>query len=61
MDDSERLAHDLANAVTIALANVEGMSDGIVEPTAQRLEAVAESLRRARDLIAQLRARDARS
>lgn len=61
MDDSERLAHDLANAVTIALANVEGMSDGIVQPTPQRLEAVAESLRRARDLIAQLRARDARS
>ena len=61
MDDSERLAHDLANAVSIALANVEGMADGIVQTTPARLEAIAESLRRARDLIEQLRARDARS
>lgn len=54
MNERERVRHDLANAVGIALALVEGMEDGVVAATPERLEAVAQSLRRARDLIAEL-------
>ena len=63
MNDSQQAHHELGNAIGIALANVEGMIDGIVEPTPARLEAVAASLRRAGALIARLSdaARDERS
>lgn len=43
--------HELGNALTIALANVEGMLDGLVEPTSTRLEALAETLRGAIALL----------
>lgn len=35
----------------MAQANVEAMIDGLVAPSAERLEAVADSLRRARRLL----------
>jgi malonyl CoA-acyl carrier protein transacylase len=54
VNENQRVKHDLRNAVAIGLANLEGMADGIVAATPERLEAVAESLRRARDLIDRL-------
>jgi hypothetical protein len=55
MQHEEQLRHDLGNLLGIALANVEGMADGIVPATPERLEAVAQSLRKARDTIEALR------
>jgi hypothetical protein len=55
MDDENHLRHDLGNLLGIALANVEGMADGIVPATPERLLSVAESLRRARDTLERLR------
>jgi hypothetical protein len=43
--------HELGNLLAIALANVEGMIDGLAQPTSERLEAVADALRRARALV----------
>lgn len=43
--------HELSNLLSVALANVEGMIDGLVAPNTTRLESVAEALRRARDLL----------
>jgi hypothetical protein len=43
--------HELGNLLAIALANVEGMLDGLVEPTPSKLEALAGALRRARDIF----------
>jgi hypothetical protein len=43
--------HELGNLLAIALANVEGMIDGLAQPTGARLEAVADALRRARALL----------
>ena len=45
------LRHELGNLLAVALANVEGMVDGLVSPTPDRLEAVADALRRSRDLL----------
>ena len=52
--------HELDNLLSIALANVEGMIDGIVAPTAPRLESVAEALRKACQLIKQASEGDVR-
>ena len=49
------LRHDLGNLLGVALANVEGMIDGIVPTTKDRLEVIAESLRRSAALVASLR------
>ena len=43
--------HELGNLLAVALANVEGMIDGLVEPSPSKLEAVADALRRARGLM----------
>lgn len=51
MDRREESRHELGNLVAIALANVEGMVDGLVAATPDRLEALADALRRARDLL----------
>jgi hypothetical protein len=51
--------HELGNLLAIALANVEGMIDGLAQPTGTRLEAVADALRRARALLQQPGERDA--
>ncbi len=47
----ETVRHELGNLLAVALANVEGMADGLVAPTPARLEAVADALRGARDLL----------
>lgn len=51
--------HELGNLLSIALANVEGMIDGLVPPTAARLETVADTLRRASELVRKFDDRDA--
>ena len=48
-----RPRHELGNLLSIALANIEGMIDGLVTPTPPRLESVAEALRRACELVKQ--------
>lgn len=52
---TNNLRHDLGNLLGIALANVEGMIDGIVPISKERLEVIAESLRRSAALVARLR------
>ncbi|MGA7571442.1 MAG: hypothetical protein WBG27_14460 [Candidatus Aquilonibacter sp.] len=52
---TKNLRHDLGNLLGVALANVEGMIDGIVPTTNERLEVIAESLRRSAALVASLR------
>jgi hypothetical protein len=52
--DSKSARHELGNLLGIVLANLEGMVDGIVPPTNDRLEALAESVRRSRDLLREL-------
>ncbi len=52
---TNNLRHDLGNLLGVALANVEGMIDGIVPTTKERLEVVADSLRRSAELVARLR------
>jgi malonyl CoA-acyl carrier protein transacylase len=51
MQRGDEVRHELGNLLSIALANVEGMADGLVSPTPARLEALADALRRARDLL----------
>jgi hypothetical protein len=45
------IRHELGNLLAVALANVEGMVDGLVAPSPAKLEAVADALRRARDIL----------
>jgi hypothetical protein len=47
----DEVRHELGNLLAIALANAEGLSDGLLAPTPSRLEAIADALRRARDLL----------
>lgn len=42
--DASAIRHDIENMLTIAQANLEGMLDGVVEPTHERLENVRDSL-----------------
>jgi hypothetical protein len=51
MQERDAPRHELGNLLAVALANVEGMIDGIVPPTTARLEAIAGALRRARELL----------
>ena len=53
MQQSNDPRHELGNLLSIALANVEGMIDGLVAPTTSRLESVADALRRACKLVKQ--------
>lgn len=48
---SDEMRHELGNLLAVALANVEGMIDGLVDATPARLESVADSLRRASGLL----------
>jgi hypothetical protein len=50
----EKAKHELGNALGVVLANLEGMIDGIVMPTTERLEALAGAMRRAQALLAEL-------
>lgn len=45
--------HDVSNLMTVAQANVEGMLDGIVEPTPQKLENVRRALASAAALMSE--------
>jgi len=54
MQARDGVCHELGNLLGIVLANLEGMIDGIVPPTNERLEALAESVRRSRDLLRKL-------
>lgn len=38
------IRHEIANAVSIVQANIEGMLDGVLEPTRERLEALHNTL-----------------
>jgi hypothetical protein len=49
----DRSGYEFRNQISIVLANVEGMIDGLVSATPQRLEAVADALREARRLLEQ--------
>ena len=51
MQRSDQARHELGNLLAVALANVEGMLDGLVPATAPRLESLADALRRARDIL----------
>ena len=51
MQDFDERRHELMNLLSIALANVEALIDGIAPPTAARLEAIAEALRCAAELL----------
>ena len=51
MQRSYEPRHELGNLLSIALANVEAMLDGIAPPTPERLESVADALRRACKLL----------
>lgn len=53
--DCSEARHEVNNLLSVALANVEGMIDGLVPPTTSRLEAIAEALRRAGKLLQQER------
>lgn len=43
--------HELGNLLAVALANVEGMIDGLVDASPGRLESLADALRRASALL----------
>lgn len=45
--------HEIRNYLAIAIANVEGFRDGIVEPTPARLDAVLQALGEIEVLLAQ--------
>lgn len=51
MMQGDEMRHELGNLLAVALANVEGMIDGLVDPTPARLEALADALRRAGALL----------
>lgn len=50
MNDDDRaktaaeIRHEIANAVSVVQANLEGMLDGVLEPTRERLEALHHTL-----------------
>jgi signal transduction histidine kinase len=52
---TDEVRHEIGNAIAIAQANVEGMADGMVTPTRERLEAIATSLRSTGALLDRLR------
>jgi hypothetical protein len=53
VQQSDDARHELGNLLSIALANVEAMIDGLVAPTTSRLESVADALRKAYKLVKQ--------
>jgi signal transduction histidine kinase len=48
------IRHDVGNLLTIAQANVEGMLDGVVEPTLDRLEGIRDALATASERLQEL-------
>jgi predicted transcriptional regulator len=53
---AKSLRHDIGNLLTIAQANLEGMLDGVVEPTLSRLEAIRDALEQASEHLKSLAA-----
>ena len=51
MQQPDEVRHELGNLLSVAIANIEGMIDGLVSPTPDRLEAVVDALRRAGELV----------
>ena len=47
----KKARHDLGNLLTIAQASVEGMLDGVVPITDERLNRIREILSQARELV----------
>lgn len=47
------LIHDMRNQLAVAIANVEGFRDGILEPTPARLDAVLAALEQLEVLLTQ--------
>jgi signal transduction histidine kinase len=47
--------HEIGNAISVAVANLEGMADGVVATTPERLEAIVQSLHAAGGLLDRLR------
>ena len=45
--------HEIRNHLAVAIANVEGFRDGIIEPTPARLDAVLQALGEIEVLLAQ--------
>jgi hypothetical protein len=45
--------HEVRNHLAVAIANVEGFRDGILEPTPARLDAVLQALEEIEVLLAQ--------
>ncbi len=54
MRRDDKVRHELGNALSIVLANLEGMIDGIVAPTNERLEAIADAVRRSQTLLSRM-------
>ena len=49
--------HELGNLLSVAQANIEGMIDGILAPTPERLKAVHEALRSAAGFLEEMKRR----
>jgi hypothetical protein len=49
------IVHDIRNHLAIAIANVEAIADGKLEPTSKRLAVILEALRSVDALISGLR------
>ena len=50
-DALSSMRHEIANAITVALANLEGMVDGAVAVTPKRLQNVCQALQRAQGFL----------
>jgi hypothetical protein len=49
------IVHDIRNHLAVAVANIEAIIDGKLEPTPKRLEAILESLRAVDALVGGLK------
>ncbi len=49
------IVHDIRNHLAIAIANIEAIADGKLEPTPKRLSAILEALRMIDVLVSGLR------
>jgi hypothetical protein len=56
--ERQRHEHEIANLLSIALANVEAMVDGALGTTPERLENVCQALRDAREHLDKLQDED---
>ncbi len=54
----QTVRHEVGNMLTIAQANVEGMLDGVVEPTLERLEGIRDALQSASERLKELIGKD---